>query len=142
MGSQEPFHPTTRELVLRALSLRPGATPTQLVRMTGSSAGSIDHALRTLVKRGDIAERRDGGPQYWLAKSAEGPAFALHGAALRFFNAVHEMGGGTLHEVAQRAGISVPEASRLGKALTERRLLYAVRMGRELCFLAGAPAQD
>lgn len=130
----------TKDLVIRAISMRPGATQSQLVRLTGCSAGSIDHAVYKLVREGILKEQRlDGGPSYWLADLDVGPGFRLQGAPLRFFNAVHTMGGGSLKEIAEHLGLSVPEASKLGKALVEKGLIYSVKMGRQLCFLPGIP---
>lgn len=130
----------TRSAVLRALSVRPGAGPSQVVALTGRGWGSVDHALHALQKQDRVRCVGEGRAKaFYRTDGGSAPALGLRGAPLRLLDAVLQAGGGTLGKLAESAGMPGAEASRIVAQLAQLGVVVTVRQGRTLMVLPGQP---
>ncbi len=126
--------------VLRALSVRPGAGPAQIVKMTGRSWGAVENSLHNLVREGRIRDAPvQAGHAYFLADSGGGSMLALRGAPLRFMDALHRLDGASPHEISRATGMDAAEVSKIGSRLCRAGLVACIRSRNRLYYMPAHP---
>ncbi|HUR61620.1 MAG TPA: winged helix-turn-helix transcriptional regulator [Candidatus Thermoplasmatota archaeon] len=72
-ASRGPYRASagTRSSLLEAVRLQPGASRSELLRLTGLSWGAVAHHVRGMVERGELREHVVGRRSYYYADGAE-----------------------------------------------------------------------
>lgn len=120
---------STQDAIIRILSMRPGAGPTQIVELTGRGWGSVDAALHKLKAAGTVRERRLGRARsFFLAEQCPSPGYMVRGAKLRVLEAVRMNPGVSAKRIADESGIDLSDVYRLGAALEKIGLIGRVKL--------------
>lgn len=72
-GRRGPYRrsESTRNAIVEAVKAQPGASRSDLLRLTGLSWGAVAHHVMRLVERGEIRTHRVGGRTYFFAEGVE-----------------------------------------------------------------------
>ncbi len=135
-----PHRAPTQEQVLRALSLRPGASPADIQRLTGRAWGVLDHAIYTLCKqhRVRVVEVR-GKRRFYLAGHENSDAYVLSRPCLKVLHAVRLHPWTTTNDLARLTGMDKAEVSRAAVILAQAGWIERIRKGRSRIHIANAP---
>lgn len=120
---------STTDAIIRALSLRPGAGPKQLVQLTGRGWGSVDNAVHKLVRSGAIREQRLGRSRsFFLAGQSGAKGYMIRGAKLRLLEAVRMQPGADAKGLSLATQIDQSDIYRLGAQLEKIGLIGRVKL--------------
>ncbi len=142
-STKTPHRAPTELQVLRALSLRPGASPAEVKQLTGRAWGSVDHALYRLCKRRKVRVVAVGGKRrFFLAAHEDSAAFMLPRTTLRVLHAIRLYPLATTVDLARITGLDKAEVSRAATSLAKNRWIERVRQGRGVIHMAADLCAD
>ena len=127
-----------RQEVHELVAREPGIHTREIVRALGAADGQIAYHLGVLAREKLLTSVGTPGFRRWFVTGRHSPAQMRAIAALRdptrrrLYDAIVATPGASLVDVVERAGVSMPQASRASKALERAGLIERTRAGRSL----------